>query len=110
MTGSECCHAHLGSAGPEAASLVLVEEQLSNPLRVPSKNPAAILVQWWFHTAQLFSHFALQDSVRGFHMHCIEDRTLSPKASITLLFKSTGLGPQGRKLAFSLLLDSHFHN
>lgn len=45
MTGSECCHAHLGSAGPEAASLVLVEEQLSNPLRVPSKNPAAILVQ-----------------------------------------------------------------
>lgn len=45
MTGSEYCQARVGPEGPEAASLVLVEEQLTNHLRVPSKIPAAILVQ-----------------------------------------------------------------
>lgn len=39
------CHVRLGSTRPEAASLVLGEEQLSSHLRVPNKNPAAILVQ-----------------------------------------------------------------
>lgn len=39
------CHVHLGCTRPEAASLVLGGEQLSSHLRVPTTNPAAILVQ-----------------------------------------------------------------
>lgn len=46
----------------------------------------------------------------GFYMHCLEDGTLSSKAFIILLFKSTVHRPQEKKLAFSLLLDNHSQN
>lgn len=57
----------------------------------------------WLPTAQLFSHSAPQDSMSGFHRHCIEDGSLSSKAFIILLFTSTVCRPQGKKLALSLL-------